>query len=118
MSLNHLSQNWGQVQPVFVTLSRVSRSLARSDTPGPRPTLLDAICESLPPDLRQHPAAQEYFRDHLESGECLLLLDGLDEVPTQEEFEAVTEAVQSAAAVYPDNRFVITSRVAGWRTGV
>jgi hypothetical protein len=104
--------------PIFVTLSRVSKTLARSDASAPKPTLLDAILESLPPDLRQHKAAEPYLRDHLESGDCLLLLDGLDEVPTQEEFEAVTEAVQSAAAFYADNRFVITSRVAGWRTGV
>ncbi len=104
--------------PVFVTLSRVSKTLAGAVPNAPRPTLLDAILESLPPDLRQHPTAQEYLRDHLKRGECLLLLDGLDEVPTQDEFEAVTEAVQSAAAFYPENRFIVTSRVAGWRTGV
>ncbi len=58
-----------------------------------------------------------YFRRLAEQGRGLFLLDGLDEVLGlgDEAYRRVCDAVNSLATVYPRNRFVVTSRVAGWR---
>jgi len=47
---------------------------------------------------------------------CLVLLDGLDEVGTQEQRDLLMERVQEFIARYPQNRFVITSRVVGFES--
>lgn len=47
----------------------------------------------------------------LEQGGCLALFDGLDEAPIRER-EAVRRWIESFAAAYPTNRFVVSSRFA------
>jgi hypothetical protein len=49
----------------------------------------------------------------LEAGSCLVLLDGLDEVRAEER-PALHVWLEAFAAKYPKNRFVATSRVAGF----
>ncbi len=39
-------------------------------------------------------------------------------MPGDEEFQAVVKAIESLALTYPNNRFVVSSRIAGWRTGI
>jgi HEAT repeat protein len=79
---------------------------------------LDVIPRILPPDLQRDDLATRFFTTKLRKGNCLVLLDGLDEVPTDAEFEAVVRAVKSLSNSYRSNQFVITSRIAGWRTGI
>ncbi|RLC60169.1 MAG: hypothetical protein DRI80_11300, partial [Chloroflexota bacterium] len=50
----------------------------------------------------------------LERGQAALLLDGLDEVASPEERRALAVMVRQLAAAYPRNRFVVTSRIAGY----
>ena len=45
---------------------------------------------------------------------CLLLLDGLDEVGSQEQVMRLVKCLQEFGDKYPENRFVITSRTAGF----
>ena len=47
----------------------------------------------------------------LESGNCCLLFDGLDEVPTDAGRSAVSRLLEDCVAQYGDNRFVVTSRI-------
>ncbi|WP_437941466.1 NACHT domain-containing protein [Sorangium sp. So ce341] len=49
----------------------------------------------------------------LERGRCLVLLDGLDEVKSEER-RALHQWIESFAAEYPDNRFIASSRVVGY----
>ena len=72
---------------------------------------------TLQPDL-QSATAKAYFGEQLKKGRCIVLLDGLDEVPTEGEFKAVTRAIESLAIAFPSNQFIVTSRIAGWRTGI
>lgn len=57
---------------------------------------------------------QPFFKDELENGRCLLLLDGLDEVLNPGERLQVVKSVEGFIDHYPDNRFVVTSRIAGY----
>jgi len=55
-----------------------------------------------------------FFEHFLRRGECLVLFDGLDEVTELSERIAVRDAVRSFANAFPDNRYLVTSRPAGY----
>ena len=60
------------------------------------------------------------FPDHflenaLEAGECILLLDGLDEVPDQRVRRDTVNAVEAFVNTYPKNRYVVSSRIQGYQ---
>ena len=57
----------------------------------------------------------DFFTISLKDGKCLLLLDGLDEVAEYEERVFVREVVEAFVARYPQNRYVLTSRIGGYR---
>jgi HEAT repeat protein len=58
-----------------------------------------------------------YFKRQARRGRCLFLLDGLDEVLGRgdEAYQSICNAVNALAAVEKKNRFIVTSRIAGWR---
>ncbi len=55
-----------------------------------------------------------YFERHLNNGNCVVMLDGLDEVLDEAIHKQVVKEIQSFANQYPDNWIVVTCRVAGW----
>jgi len=103
--------------PIFVSLGSVAKKLMTALPDGREPSLLDVLVATLPPDL-QEPIATTYFTRQIKKGRCIVLLDGLDEVPTDEEFRAVVRAIEGLVIVGVGNQFVVTSRIAGWRTGI
>ena len=48
------------------------------------------------------------------NGQCCLLFDGLDEVPTEQGRSMISRLVENFVQKYPENRFVVTSRVRGY----
>lgn len=58
-------------------------------------------------------ALREQLARELEGGRCLVLLDGLDEVRAEER-GAVHRWLESFAAAYPKNRYVVSSRIVGF----
>jgi formylglycine-generating enzyme required for sulfatase activity/energy-coupling factor transporter ATP-binding protein EcfA2 len=62
--------------------------------------------------LKKVPAG--YFERHLKSGNCVVLLDGLDEVLDEKIHKQVVSEILSFSNQYPDNWIVVTCRVAGW----
>ena len=53
--------------------------------------------------------------DAMRQGQCLMLLDGLDEVFEQQSRRLIVEAINQFVDAYSANKFVITSRIAGYR---
>ena len=102
--------------PIFVPLGTIAKRLAETLPDGRPPSIVDAVSQTLPPDLEGD--IRSFFVDRLKKGRCVVLLDGLDEVPTDEEFRAVVRAIESLAVAYHKNQFIVTSRIAGWRTGI
>ena len=47
----------------------------------------------------------------LGAGECIVLIDGLDEVPTEAGRRLVSDLVEDLVRRYPENRYVVTSRI-------
>ncbi|MEH2211367.1 tetratricopeptide repeat protein [Nostoc sp.] len=72
---------------------------------------------------------EAYFQDEVEAGtemaallsekmrqgQCLMLLDGLDEVFEQESRRLIVERIDQFVNAFSSNKFVITSRIAGYR---
>ncbi|MBE9006204.1 tetratricopeptide repeat protein [Fortiea sp. LEGE XX443] len=52
--------------------------------------------------------------DVMRQGQCLILLDGLDEVFDQESRKHIVERINEFVDEFPSNKFVITSRIAGY----
>lgn len=57
-----------------------------------------------------------FFEKRLSRGECIILLDGLDEVATLEERAIVAKWVDELSTVYSNNLFIATSRPYGYET--
>lgn len=99
-------------------LGGIAGMLLDSTADGRDPSILDILHRTLPPDLQRGDVPRRYFAEALQGGRCLVLLDGLDEVPSEREFKAVVRAIESLAMTFDKNQFVVTSRIAGWRGGV
>ncbi|WP_158226875.1 NACHT domain-containing protein [Amycolatopsis vastitatis] len=57
-----------------------------------------------------------WFEHRLRDGNCVVLLDGLDEVARQEDRRKVADWIERQIHHHPTNDFVITSRPQGYRT--
>ena len=55
---------------------------------------------------------EEFWRWRLKSGKAIALLDGLDEVPTEKDRNALVRWLERFAATYKDVQIVVTSRPA------
>jgi hypothetical protein len=75
---------------------------------------LTALLRSTLGELR--PAEPEgWFEQRLRDGECVVLLDGLDEVARPEDRRKVASWAEDQIRQYPVNDYVITSRPQGYR---
>lgn len=60
------------------------------------------------------PEPDGWFEQRLRAGDCVVLLDGLDEVARDEDRRTVSAWVERQIAQYPKNDYVITSRPHGY----
>jgi len=92
--------------PVFIRLTKLGDL-----TPG-----IPNLIAGCPPqvDLQLSPAL---FKDWLDSGDCLLLLDGLDEAVNQERTVELSRWAERIHHAFKQCRIVITSRDRGYREG-
>lgn len=60
----------------------------------------------------------DLLQSELNKGRCLILLDGLDEIVSADERRGVVQRIEDFVRYYGNkaNRFVITSRIAGYRS--
>ena len=102
--------------PILLPLRDFARHLSATKEDagldGPR-FLLDYLTDYF--------AAQEialpdgFFRRALEAGGAMVLLDGLDEVADPDLRRRVARIVEAFTRRYPDNRYVVTSRIVGYQ---
>ncbi len=57
---------------------------------------------------------ERFFAGRLQRGECAVLLDGVDEVADLALRRRVARIIERFTIAYPDNRYVVTSRVVGY----
>jgi HEAT repeat protein len=92
--------------PILIPLRELSRSGLSLTVEN-----LPALCTT--PELAQECPAG-FFKKRLQNGDCIVLLDGIDEVTTEDERRRVAEQIDDLVTTHSDNRFVVTSRPAGY----
>lgn len=96
--------------PVLVSLRRYADALrADADT-----SLMDFIKRTAKADFNLPAADEEFFLYFLESGQTLLLFDGLDELPNPSFKEIVRDRIRTLLTSYPGNTVWVTSRIVGY----
>jgi len=63
---------------------------------------------TLPPD---------FFETRLKAGECVALFDGVDEVASMTTRQRIARILERFTLAYPDNRYVVMSRIVGYTGG-
>lgn len=91
------------------------REQASSILFNPRISLDDLLISS--PFMTSVPEPSGWFREKLASGQCLVLLDGLDEVSNPSDSRVVSEWIERQMLTYPRNRFVVSTRPTGYISG-
>ncbi|PSN15644.1 histidine kinase [filamentous cyanobacterium CCP5] len=76
--------------------------------------VIDAIAEEF--DVCGFPHPQEFTELFLKTGRLLVLLDGLDEVPS-DNLNAVITDIENLVDRYSDNRFIASCRIAAYNFG-
>src|SRR5690349_16316401 len=97
--------------PVLVSVGRLAQLRSRL---GEDCSVLDALAAYLQDrGVGDEAQLRPFLEGALEAGECLLLLDGLDEVQSEER-GGVQRWLESFCARYPSNRFVVSARWVGY----
>jgi HEAT repeat protein len=97
--------------PLPVSVGRLADIRARL---GDEDSVVDALASYFHDrHVGQAGELKPFLRRCLEAGECLVLLDGLDEVRSEER-QAVRGWLESFAVGFPRNRFVVSSRRVGY----
>jgi hypothetical protein len=123
LTLTFVTQPPETAQPLMPILLRFRETyplmrLVSWDDPGSdRPLNLPEVVVrhlSTQPEFRQcQPLSDTWFTDQLEQGRCLVMLDGLDEVPSTQR-PAVRRWVDQQMKRYPATQFLLTSRSHGF----
>jgi hypothetical protein len=105
--------------PIILSLGEYGKALQQAEDLSLHDYMLQAL------EKMRLPGLSTFIQNKLESGSCLVILDGLDEVTNLTTREIVQNAIKSCIhdhpgeqatpdALGPQNRFLITSRVAGY----
>ncbi|MFN8465485.1 MAG: SUMF1/EgtB/PvdO family nonheme iron enzyme [Caldilineaceae bacterium] len=108
--------NWPRAEcdltPLLVVLRDFARALPAKGEPSPS-WLWDFIVERLRAQKLEFAASP--ISKLLDKGKIIVLLDGLDEIPTDQQRIQVRDAVQSFAGRYPQCRMVATCRTLSYQ---
>ncbi|UVL17663.1 NACHT domain-containing protein [Pseudomonas sp. B21-044] len=95
---------------IVVTLRRYADELKnRKNLP-----ILDYIMEVAQADFNMQGLSESFFSFYIESGQAVLLFDGLDELPSKEFKSIIRQRIDSFASSFPTNTVIVTSRLIGY----
>jgi energy-coupling factor transporter ATP-binding protein EcfA2 len=90
------------------------RDHAQAITQNPRYSIVQAIQETLKKWNIDIPS--DWFKEYLKKGQCLIMLDGLDEVADLQARQLVVTWVERQMAILAKNQFLVTSRPFGYQS--
>jgi hypothetical protein len=107
---SHLSQTRWFI-PVLLRLREIHTLIQGKNSPS----LSELIIKHLEnrPEYRDFKPSQHWIEKWLDDGDCLVMLDGLDEVPKTQR-DKVREWTDGEMKAYPKTQFIITSRPHGY----
>ena len=95
--------------PIFVPL----RELKRAGDPHPTAEWLQKLAISCAQDISTKIFSKEWLEAALQKGKCIILLDGIDEVPAKA-VDTIIQSIKSFSTRYRKNKIVVTCRVASF----
>lgn len=100
--------------PIFITLRRYADELkVRKNLP-----LLDYILEVAKADFSMSSLDKYFYEYYIESGQSIILFDGLDELPSGDYKSIARQRIESFTDNYPENTIIITSRLVGYEAEI
>ncbi|MGB0387243.1 MAG: GTP-binding protein [Ardenticatenaceae bacterium] len=105
ITLGERYQEASEQLPILLLLRHHSQAIHKN----PNYTLGEALQQGVMISQMVDPPSPDWFSEQLKKGECLVMLDGLDEVP-QEQRQGVVAWIEQQMGHYGNNSFVITSR--------
>ena len=96
--------------PIFVTLRRYADALKSNDNLS----LINYIRANIAADFSIADISTEFLEYYLESGQALLLFDGLDELPTPSFKQKIRNRIRNLTETYPGNTAIVSSRLYGY----
>ena len=102
----HIGPSVRGLVPVLIRIANYAKAYERDATLH--------VIEYVEKELTSRPEFGQYLRYMIESGDCLIILDGLDEVTDPSLRIQVTERIQQMVAGFGANRFLVTSRIVGY----
>lgn len=99
------------VFPILLLAREVARSGIATLTPYDLGKL--ATTPNLLAQFGEHRVGN-IFKEKLKAGQCLVLVDGLDELPSDSQRQIFARQIETLAKTFPQNWFVVTSRPAGY----
>ena len=107
-AVDQLSLNTPLPIPIFLSCWDLSEHLVKLDR-GSLDIVLDFALNRI--QEAGWPVDRKTFEQALDEGSCILLVDGLDEVPTDEGRQLIKELIEELVDRYPRSRYVVTSRI-------
>lgn len=97
--------------PILITLRRYADAIKKDDNLS----LIDYIRANISADFSIANLSLEFLQYHLESGQTILLFDGLDELPDSQFKHKIRKRIQNLNDCYPGNTIIVSSRIYGYQ---
>ncbi|MCC6904472.1 MAG: SUMF1/EgtB/PvdO family nonheme iron enzyme [Anaerolineae bacterium] len=116
------SSRWthGPLLPILINLRELAEAIPPNTQRGTANLVWEFIAEEFKQDDQPHLAAE--VREELNTGQCIVLFDGLDEITNQNQRQVIREAITAFADTHDSNRYIVTCRTLSyinpaWRLG-
>jgi predicted NACHT family NTPase len=98
--------------PILFPLRNIYNQIITEREPNLAELVTNEV-KKIPPDKKLNPP-EYWFEEKLKGGECLVMLDGLDEVADIIKREKVSKWINKQMLQYPETPFIVTSRPLGY----
>lgn len=104
--------------PFYIPVLMYLRDVREDIIENPELSLVDLIHKWLQRLQKIDPLKppQNWFADKLKHNQCLILLDGLDEIADETERRQVSQWVDAQMQEYPETAFILSSRPLGYKS--
>ena len=100
--------------PVLLQLHKIRDQITTDQPPDLAELTADQVTDQ--PARRKLQPPSRWFEDRLLRGKCLVMLDGLDEVPDETQRQQVSRWVDSQIRMFPENVWILSSRPFGYQS--
>ncbi|MBV6341400.1 NACHT domain-containing protein [Candidatus Magnetobacterium casense] len=115
----HEQYNIRPYVPILIPVRQVVKDIVKDSKPKSKPLNLGDLAKVYFSNEKLFPCLKPpdtWFEDKLKAGDCIVLLDGLDEVGDQEDRKTVSAWVDRQIKLYKDSLFLLTSRPSGYKS--